>query len=68
MAVDISTELETIYDDPSGANVKDAIYMALVKLAQAEGGGGSGTIIGPAWRVLHGFKTCIHGYIPTEEE
>ena len=67
MAVDISAELETINEDPYGANVKDAIYTALLKLAQSEGGG-SGTIIGPAWRVLLGFNTSIHGCIQTEEE
>lgn len=68
MAVDISTELEKIENNPNGSVVKDAIYDALLKLANAEGGGGTGTIIGPAWRVLLGFNTCIHGCIQTEEE
>ena len=68
MAVDISTELRKIETSASGPVVKDAIYDALLKLANAEGGGGSGTIIGPAWRVLLGFNTSIHGCIQTEEE
>ena len=68
MAVDISTELTQIADSSSGPVVKDAIYSALLKISLAEGGGGGGTIVGPAWRVLHGFKTCMHGCIQTEEE
>lgn len=68
MAVDISTELTQIANSSSGSVVKDAIYSALLKISLAEGGGGSGTIIGPAWRVLLGFNTSMHGCIQTEEE
>ena len=68
MAVDISTELEKIENNPNGSVVKDAIYSALLKLALSEGGGGTGSVVGPAWHLLEGFKSRRIGYISTEEE
>lgn len=60
MAVDISTELEKIENNPNGSVVKDAIYNALLKLANAEGGG-SGITVGDAWFVLDGIKNTTVG-------
>lgn len=68
MAVDISTELRKIETSASGPVVKDAIYSALLKLALSEGGGGSGSVVGPAWHLLEGFKSRRIGCIQTEEE
>lgn len=67
MAVDISTELEKIENNPNGSVVKDAIYNALLKLANAEGGGGTGYTAGAAWRIKSGFKIVIFGNADFQE-
>jgi hypothetical protein len=67
MAVDISTELEKIENNPNGSVVKDAIYDALLKLANAEGGGGTGYTAGAAWLIKSGFKIVIFGNADFQE-
>ena len=60
MGVDITQELKKIENNPNGSVVKDAIYNALLKLANAEGGG-SGITVGDAWFVLDGIKNTTVG-------
>jgi hypothetical protein len=67
MAIDISTELRKIETSASGPVVKDAIYDALLKLANAEGGGGTGYTAGAAWLIKSGFKIVIFGNADFQE-
>jgi hypothetical protein len=68
MGVNIEQELRVIANASSGSAVKDAIYMALLKIADAGSEPGGGSVIGNTKSITNGMKFIIAGYAEYETE